>query len=40
MIVSRFYAESIQRQLAEDRQAAYLIGEVKTGEPGRGNFEG
>ncbi len=34
MIVSRFYAESIQRQLAEDRQPAYLIGEVRTGEPG------
>jgi phosphoribosylformylglycinamidine cyclo-ligase len=34
MIVSRFFAESIQRQLAEDRQPAYLIGEVRAGEAG------
>ena len=39
MIVSRFYAESIQRQLADDRQQAYLIGEVRAGEPGV-EFEG
>jgi phosphoribosylformylglycinamidine cyclo-ligase len=34
MIVSPFYAESIQRQLAEDRVPAYVIGEVRAGEPG------
>src|SRR6266851_1324407 len=34
MIVSRYYAESIQRQLAEDRVPAYVIGEVRQGEAG------
>jgi phosphoribosylformylglycinamidine cyclo-ligase len=34
LIVSPYYAESIQRQLAEDRVPAYLIGEVVEGEPG------
>jgi phosphoribosylformylglycinamidine cyclo-ligase len=34
MIVSRYYAESIQRQLAEDRVPAYVIGEVRVGEAG------
>lgn len=34
MIVSRFYADSIQRQLEEDRVPTCLIGEVKEGEPG------
>ena len=34
MIVSRFYADSIQRQLEEDRVPTVVIGEVKEGEPG------
>jgi phosphoribosylformylglycinamidine cyclo-ligase len=34
MIVSAYYAESIQRQLAEDRIPTYVIGEVREGEPG------
>ena len=34
MIVSRYYAESIQRQLQEERVPTYVIGEVKEGEPG------
>jgi phosphoribosylformylglycinamidine cyclo-ligase len=34
MIVSSYYAESIQRQLCEDRVPTYRIGEVKEGEPG------
>jgi phosphoribosylformylglycinamidine cyclo-ligase len=34
MIVSPFYAESIQCQLAEDRVTAWVIGEVREGEPG------
>jgi phosphoribosylformylglycinamidine cyclo-ligase len=34
MIVSPYYAESIQRQLGEDRVPAYPIGEVREGEPG------
>jgi phosphoribosylformylglycinamidine cyclo-ligase len=34
MIVSPYYAESIQRQLAEDRIPTYVIGEVREGEPG------
>jgi phosphoribosylformylglycinamidine cyclo-ligase len=34
MIVSRFYADSIQRQLAEDRIPTYVIGEVREGEAG------
>jgi phosphoribosylformylglycinamidine cyclo-ligase len=34
MIVSSYFAESIIRQLAEDRVQAFVIGEVKAGEPG------
>jgi phosphoribosylformylglycinamidine cyclo-ligase len=34
MIASPYYAESIQRQLAEDRVPTFVIGEVLEGEPG------
>jgi len=34
MIVSRYYAESIQRQLLEMRIPTYAIGEVIAGDPG------
>ena len=34
MIVSPYYAESIQRQLQEDRVPTYVIGEVRAGAPG------
>ncbi len=34
MIVSRFFAESIQRQLAEERIPTFVIGEVREGEAG------
>jgi phosphoribosylformylglycinamidine cyclo-ligase len=34
MIVSRFYADSIQRQLEEQRIATYAIGEIAAGQPG------
>ena len=34
MIVSRFYAESIQRRLMEDRVPTWIIGKVKEGESG------
>src|SRR5438552_2110460 len=34
MIVGRYYAESIQRQLSEDRVPTFVIGEVREGEPG------
>jgi phosphoribosylformylglycinamidine cyclo-ligase len=34
MIVSPYYAESIQRQLAEERIRSWPIGEVRPGEPG------
>ena len=34
MIVSQYYAESIQRQLEEDRVPTYVIGEVREGEAG------
>ena len=34
VIASAYYAESIQRQLEEDRVKTYLIGEVVAGEPG------
>jgi phosphoribosylformylglycinamidine cyclo-ligase len=34
MIVSPYYTESIQRQLAEDRVPTFIIGEVREGEPG------
>lgn len=33
MIVSPYFAESIQRQLEEDRIKTYVIGEVRAGEP-------
>ncbi|MBM4072587.1 MAG: phosphoribosylformylglycinamidine cyclo-ligase [Planctomycetes bacterium] len=34
MIVGRYFADSIQRQLQEDRIPTYVIGEVIAGEPG------
>jgi phosphoribosylformylglycinamidine cyclo-ligase len=34
VIVSPYYAESIQRQLQEDRVPTFVIGEVREGEPG------
>src|SRR5205807_8126530 len=34
MIVSPYYAESVQRRLEEDRVPTYVIGEVREGEPG------
>jgi phosphoribosylformylglycinamidine cyclo-ligase len=34
MIVSQFYAESIQRQLLEDRVPTFIIGDVREGEAG------
>ena len=34
VIASPYYAESIQRQLCEDRVPTYEIGEVREGEPG------
>jgi phosphoribosylformylglycinamidine cyclo-ligase len=34
MIVSRFYAESIQRRLQEERVPTYVIGEIREGEAG------
>jgi phosphoribosylformylglycinamidine cyclo-ligase len=34
MIVSRFYADSIQRRLEEDRVPTFVIGEVREGEAG------
>jgi phosphoribosylformylglycinamidine cyclo-ligase len=34
MIVSQYYTESIQRRLGEDRIPAFVIGEVREGEPG------
>ena len=34
MIVSRYYAESIQRRLLEDRVPTHVIGEVREGEAG------
>jgi phosphoribosylformylglycinamidine cyclo-ligase len=34
IIASPYYAESIQRQLSEDRVRAWLIGEVRPGESG------
>src|SRR6516162_7836363 len=39
VIASRYYAESIQRQLGEERVPTYVIGEVREGEPGV-EFEG
>jgi len=40
MIVGRYFAESIQRQLAEDRVPAYVIGDVREGEVGLEYSEG
>ena len=34
MIVSPYFAESIQRQLADDRIASFIIGEIRDGDPG------
>jgi len=34
MVVSPYYAESIQKQLAEDRVPTWVIGEIRGGEPG------
>jgi phosphoribosylformylglycinamidine cyclo-ligase len=34
LIVGAYYAESIQRQLCDDRIPTYVIGEVREGEPG------
>ena len=34
VITSPYYAESIQRQLNEERVKTYIIGEVREGEPG------
>ena len=34
MIVSPFYADSIQRRLEEDRVRTFVIGEVREGEAG------
>ncbi len=34
VIVSSYYAESVQRRLCEDRMPTYVIGEVREGEPG------
>ena len=34
VIVSRYYADSIQRQLDEARVKTWVIGEVREGEPG------
>jgi phosphoribosylformylglycinamidine cyclo-ligase len=39
VLASRYYAESIQRQLCEERVPTYVIGEVREGEPGV-EFEG
>jgi phosphoribosylformylglycinamidine cyclo-ligase len=34
MIVSRYYADSIQRRLEEERVPAFVIGDVREGDPG------
>ena len=34
IVASHYFAESIQKQLAEDNIASYVIGEIKEGEPG------
>ena len=34
VITSPYYAESVQRQLNEERVKTYIIGEVREGEPG------
>jgi len=38
-IVSPYFAESVIRQLADDRVAAHVIGQVRAGKPGV-EFEG
>jgi phosphoribosylformylglycinamidine cyclo-ligase len=34
LVVGRYYAESIQKQLADDRVNSFVIGEITEGEPG------
>ena len=34
MVVSEYFAESIQKQLVEDGIESYVIGDVREGEPG------
>src|SRR5438270_1507455 len=34
MVVSRYFAESIQRQLADDRVKSFVIGDIRAGDPG------
>jgi phosphoribosylformylglycinamidine cyclo-ligase len=34
MVVSPYFVESIQRQLADDRIASFIIGEIRDGDPG------
>jgi phosphoribosylformylglycinamidine cyclo-ligase len=34
MVVSRYYVESIQRQLADQRIPSFVIGEIRSGQPG------
>ena len=34
MIVSPYFAESIQRQLADERVPSFVIGEIRDGESG------
>jgi len=34
MVVSPYFAESIQKQLAEDKVQSWIIGEIRAGEPG------
>jgi phosphoribosylformylglycinamidine cyclo-ligase len=34
MVVRPYFAESIRKQLADDRVPAYVIGEIREGEPG------
>ncbi len=34
MVISPYFADSIQNQLAEDRIKSWIIGEIRAGEPG------
>jgi phosphoribosylaminoimidazole (AIR) synthetase len=34
VIVSRYYADSVVRQLNDERVPTYIIGDVREGEPG------
>jgi len=34
MVVSPYFVESIQRQLADDRIASFIIGKIRDGDPG------